>query len=72
VVLDEALLWEMYYYRKQDLNAMKMEEGMTRHFDKLTALAIAWEMRKYATASKKDNEKAFKQKDMEVDSEYYG
>ncbi len=71
VVLDAALLWEMYYYRRQDLNAMKMEEGMTRHFDKLTALAIAWEMRKYATSSKKD-EKAFKQKDMEVDSEYYG
>ncbi|MFA4833589.1 MAG: hypothetical protein WC619_01930 [Patescibacteria group bacterium] len=72
LVLDAALLWEMYYYRKQDLNAMKIEEGMTRHFDKLTALAIAWEMRKYATPSKKDNEKPFKQKDMEVDSEYYG
>ncbi len=47
-IWDRDLLLEIYHFKLQDLAAMKMEEGMTRHFDKLTAAVIAWEMRKYA------------------------
>lgn len=52
-ILDEALLQECRYYKKRDVIILKPEEGMTRHFDKLTACAIAWEMRKYAEKSLK-------------------
>lgn len=45
---DLDFLKECYHYRLQDLEALHMEEGMTRHFDKLIAGAIAWEMRKWA------------------------
>lgn len=53
VVYDEGLLKEMYHYKRQDLNALKMQEGMTRHFDKLIACAIAWEMRKHVSYGEK-------------------
>lgn len=53
-ILDEDLLKEMYHYKRSDMNQMKAEEGMTKHFDLLMAAAIAWEMRKVATLSKGD------------------
>ena len=59
IIYDIGLLNECYYYKKQDLNAMKMENGMTRHFDKLMAAAIAWEMRKYARLSKTEQKQIF-------------
>ncbi len=50
-ILDEALLLEMKHFKKRDVGILKAEDGMTRHFDKLIACAIAWEMRKYAKLS---------------------
>jgi len=65
IIYDIGLLNECYYYKKQDLNAMKMENGMTRHFDKLMAAAIAWEMRKYARLSKAKEKQIFFNKQKE-------
>lgn len=56
-ILDAALLDEAYHFRLLDLHALHMEEGMTRHFDKLTACAIAWEMRKWAKLPKDGDSK---------------
>lgn len=42
VCYDKDLLEEMKYYGQKDLKAMKLVEGMTRHFDVLMASAIAW------------------------------
>lgn len=47
-ILDEGLLNEMRAYTQTDLKELTMQEGMTRHFDKLVAACIAWEMRNYA------------------------
>ena len=69
-VLDEGLLLEMKYYSKKDLRAMKHEEGMTRHFDKFIACAIAWEMRHHALAPKET--KIFQQKTLTPSSIYEG
>ncbi len=55
VIWDRELLLECYYYKKKDLNAMKMEDGMTRHFDKLIGAAIAWELRRSAKKGKVDS-----------------
>jgi len=59
LIQDEGLLKEIYHYKKQDLNALKMEDGMTRHFDKLVACAIAWEIRKHAGYSKQQKQNIF-------------
>ena len=50
-ILDEDLLLECKYFKKRDVKILKPEDGMTKHFDKLIAGAIAWEMRKYAEKS---------------------
>jgi len=50
-IFDEGLLLECKHYKKRDVTIIKPEEGMTRHFDKLTSAFIAWEMRKYAKVS---------------------
>jgi hypothetical protein len=47
-ILDESLLLECKYFKKRDVSVLKLQDGMTRHFDKLIAAAIAWEMRKYS------------------------
>lgn len=68
LILDEDLLLECKYFKKRDVSILKPEEGMTRHFDKLIACAIAWEMRKYAEKSLKaqkedpENSKYFRKK----------
>ncbi len=49
VAFDEDLLNEAKYYGQKDLMlANKLVDGMTRHYDLLTACAIAWQMRSYA------------------------
>jgi len=55
-ILDVDLLNEMKHYAKRDLRLLKAEGGMTRHFDKLMACAIAWEMRNYALLAKEKGE----------------
>lgn len=47
-ILDESLLLECKYFKKRDVSVLKLQDGMTRHFDKLIAAAIAWEMRKHS------------------------
>lgn len=47
-ILDRDLLLECRAFTLGDLEATEYSEGMTRHFDKLMAAAIAWQMRKYA------------------------
>lgn len=59
-IFDIDLLTEMYHFRKADLNQLKVEEGMTRHFDKLMAAAIAWEMRRHVQFSVDDKKGMFK------------
>lgn len=56
-ILDEDLLMECRYFKKRDVKILKPEDGMTRHFDKLIACAIAWEMRKYAEKSVEEQKK---------------
>ncbi len=58
-IQDYDLLNEMYHFRLQDLSSMKMEEGMTRHYDKLMSAVIAWEMRKHSLASSEEKKKKF-------------
>ncbi len=48
---DEDLLNELKYYDQKALKALKMVEGMTRHFDKVIACSIAWAMRNHAKIS---------------------
>lgn len=69
-ILDEALLKEIRAYRKQDIRLLKSVEGMTKHFDKLMACAIAWEMRHHALVKKK--KKSLKQPVHVPTSEYEG
>ena len=47
---DEKLLLEMLSYNNEELREIHAREGMTKHFDKLQALCIAWRMRHVATA----------------------
>lgn len=47
-ILDLDLLYECYNYKKRDLRRLKVEEGQTKHFDKLMAAALAWEGRREA------------------------
>ena len=44
---DKALVRELRTYQKEDLNEMKHDEETIGHWDRLMALAIAWEMRNY-------------------------
>lgn len=48
VIPDIRVLEEMKFYKLRDLTAHKSEEGATRHFDLLMAVAIAWAMRPFA------------------------
>jgi hypothetical protein len=55
VIWDLALLEECHKYRLQDLRLLRAVEGVTRHFDKLQAAALAWEGRRWAELPKKDS-----------------
>lgn len=67
---DEDLLNELKYYDQKALNAYKLVEGMTRHYDLLMACAIAWAMRTHAKVSDQ-GKKQFKQGTY-VPGEYQG
>lgn len=72
-ILDRSLLEELKYYKLRDLRDSGMsKEGMTRHFDKLMAAAIAWEMRHYTKAPKEGGRitKPVKQKPIGSISQY--
>lgn len=45
-IFDKALLTEMLHYTEEDLQRLKAEDGVTRHFDKLHGVAIAWFIKK--------------------------
>lgn len=52
VIPDIRVLEEMKYYKLRDLVSRKSEEGATRHFDLLMAVAIAWALRDHAPVPK--------------------
>lgn len=51
VCFDEDVINELKYYAQKDLQTYKLVEGMTRHFDLVIALAIAWQLRTHAKLS---------------------
>lgn len=59
-IFDIDVLTEMYHYTKQHMRAMNKEEGMTRHFDLLMAVVLAWEARRFATLSKEDKKDMYR------------
>lgn len=59
-IFDKDLLNEMYHYKKMDVRVHRPEEGMTRHFDLLTAATLAWEGNKHAKVSVASRVKQFK------------
>lgn len=59
-IYDIDLLNEMYHYTKQNLRQSAKVEGMTRHFDLLMAVCLAWEARHHATLSKADKKDMYK------------
>ena len=50
-IYDKELLEELKYYSQKDLQQYRMVDGMTRHFDLLMAVAIAWACRHSAKKS---------------------
>ena len=54
-IFDLDLLNELAHYQIRDLKSKK-KPGMTRHFDKLMACAIAWQLRDFATPDHKPDE----------------
>lgn len=50
-IYDVDLLNELKFYGQKDLVTMKLVDGMTRHYDVLIAVAIAWMMRTHAKLS---------------------
>lgn len=68
-ILDEDTLNEMYHMTKKHARTVEAEPGMTRHFDRVVAVALAWEGRKWAalsTSANKDIYKAPKREAYEV------
>lgn len=51
---DEGILLEAKKFNKEDSLVITVNENTTRHFDLLIALAIAWQMRIYATRGMAD------------------
>lgn len=60
VIYDIDLLNEMYHYTKQQVRILTKEDGMTKHFDLLTAACLAWEARRHATLSVADKKTLYK------------
>lgn len=50
-ILDQRLLEECLHFRNSDIRLVRAVEGMTRHFDLLTAAALAMEASRYAEVS---------------------
>jgi len=57
IVHDEATLTEALYYRKEETNIISplSQKKLSRHFDRLTALAIAFQLRSEATVGNVDD-----------------
>jgi len=55
-IYDIELLNELRHYQLRDLRTRRKVEGMTRHFDKLMALAIAWQMRDESKPNRDDSQ----------------
>lgn len=70
VCYDKYILEEAKYYGVRDLSVFKLTEGMTRHFDLLTACGIAWYVRNSAKPPTK--KKVFVQGEHKPPSEYGG
>ncbi len=73
VTYDTDLLEEMKYFNQNDLKDIEYKDGMTKHYDKLMATAIAWEMRHHALVAEpalENKNKNYKQKDWESTSSY--
>ena len=58
-ILDLGLLTEMKYFTKAAARLIKREEGATRHYDKLRAVALAWEARKFAPLPVAENNRLY-------------
>ncbi len=74
-IWDVDLLEEMKYFNQNDLNQTEYKEGMTKHYDKVMATAIAWEMRSHAQVEEpimENKNKNYKQKEHESISLYGG
>lgn len=59
-ILDEEVLDEMYHMTKQHARLVTVVPGMTRHFDRVIAVALAWEGRKWAALSNAANKDVFR------------
>lgn len=65
-IWDVDLLEECKYFNQGDLKDTEYKEGMTKHYDKLMATAIAWEMRNHAQVAEpviENKNKNYKQKE---------
>lgn len=58
-IFDKDLLEEMKFFTKAAARIIGRQVGLTRHFDKLRAAALAWEANKWATNSSSDKKKLF-------------
>lgn len=56
-IFDEGVLVEAKAFTKEDSLVVQVTENTTRHFDKLTAVAIAWQMRSHARRGLESGEK---------------
>lgn len=60
IIYDDGTLAEMKHMNKEDTLSTLVNENTTRHFDMVTAVAIAWQMRAYMTRGKADPEEVAK------------
>lgn len=56
-VTDDSILIEAGRFKKEDAEVVKTDETTTRHFDKLMALAIVWQLRTHVYESREDPER---------------
>lgn len=70
-ILDKDLLTEMRHFTKANARIMGngRQKGVTKHFDKLRATALAWEARRWAELT---HEEVFDQPEYEGSSEFEG
>lgn len=60
IIYDDGTLAEMKHMNKEDTLSTLVNENTTRHFDMVTAVAIAYQMRAYMTRGKADPEEVAK------------
>ena len=60
IVFDEGTLLEMKRFNKEDTLTITVNDTTTRHFDMVTAVAIAWQMRAYMTRGRADPDQVAK------------